>query len=59
MRVLEEQEIAQVNGGIAPFIAVAASFATHHAVRTVGQYILSRGLTTYGIYTAAKWEKSK
>jgi len=59
MRVLDEQEIEQVSGGFAPIIAAVASFATHHAVRSVGQYYLSRGLTAYAIYSASKWRVAK
>lgn len=59
MRALDEQEIEQVSGGIAPLIAAVASFATHHAVRSAGQYYLSRGLSAYAVYSAVKWASSK
>lgn len=59
MRDLNEKEIDEVSGGIAPLVAAVASFATHHAVRSVGQYALSRGLSAYGVYSASKWWSSK
>ncbi|MGK0474025.1 MAG: hypothetical protein ACJAR0_004524 [Candidatus Azotimanducaceae bacterium] len=59
MRVLDEQEIEQVSGGFAPIIAAVASFATHHAVRSVGQYYLSRGLSAYAIYSIGRWASAK
>ncbi|MBT3623467.1 MAG: hypothetical protein HN526_05160 [Gammaproteobacteria bacterium] len=52
IRELSEGEMRSVKGGIVPFVA-AASFATHHAVRTIGQYYLSRGLTSYAVYGVA------
>ncbi len=59
MRTLNTEEIEQVSGGIAPIIAAVASFATHHAVRSVGQYYLSRGLSGYAIYSAGEWMSLK
>ena len=53
IRELPEAEMQSVRGGIVPLVAAAASFATHHAVRTIGQYYLSRGLTSYAVYGAA------
>ena len=53
IRELSEAEMQSVRGGIVPLVAAAASFATHHAVRTIAQYYLSRGLTSYAVYGAA------
>ena len=53
IRELSEAEMRSVKGGIVPLVAAAASFATHHAVRTIGQYYLSRGLTSYAVYGVA------
>ena len=54
-RELTADEIDQVSGGILPVIAVVLSFATHHAVRTVGQYFISRTLTIIATYETAKF----
>ena len=54
-RELTADEIDQVSGGILPIVAVVLSIATHHAVRTVGQYFISRALTIYTTYEAAKF----
>jgi hypothetical protein len=53
IRELSHEEMRTVSGGIVPLVAAVASFATHHAVRTIGQYYLSRGLTTYAVYGVA------
>ena len=53
IRELSEAEMRRVKGGIVPLVAVAASFATHHTVRTIGQYYLSRGLTSCAVYGVA------
>lgn len=54
-RELTADEIDQVSGGILPVIAVVLSIATHHAVRTVGQYFITRALTIYATYEGAKY----
>ena len=54
-RDLTADEIDQVSGGVLPVIVVVLSFATHHAVRTVGQYFVSRALTIYATYEGAKF----
>jgi len=48
---LSEQKT--VSGGILPVLAVIGSFLTHGAVRGVGQYLLSRSLTTYTVFEAS------
>jgi len=42
-----------VNAGILPLAAAVASFAAHQAVRSVGQYYLSRSLTACAVATVA------
>lgn len=53
IRELSHEEMQRVSGGVVPLVAAVASFATHHAVRTVGQYYLSRGLSAYAVYGVA------
>lgn len=53
IRELSHEEMQSVSGGVVPLVAAVASFATHHAVRTIGQYCLSRGLTSYAVYGVA------
>ena len=53
IRELSHEEMQSVSGGVEPLVAAVASFATHHAVRTIGQYYLSRGLTSYAVYGVA------
>ena len=59
MKELSKIEQSAVNGGILPVIAVVGSFLTHGAVRGVGQFLLSRALTTYTIAGAGKWVKEQ
>ena len=53
IRELSHEEMRVVNGGVVPIVAAIASFATHQAVRSIGQYYLSRALTSYAVYSAA------
>ena len=53
IRELSKEEMQSVSGGLLPVVAAVASFATHHAVRSIGQYYLSRALTSYAVYGAA------
>ena len=59
LRELTDEEVSQVSGGLLPVLAEVGSFATHHAVRSIGQYYLSRALTSYSIYNRAVWWKTR
>lgn len=53
IKELSQQEMEAVNGGVLPILAAIGSFAAHAGVRSVGGYIFSRAMTTYGVYSAA------
>ena len=55
MRELNEHEMQSVNGGILPVLAAIGSFAGHMGVRSVGKYVFTRAMTTYAVYSAAKF----
>lgn len=58
IRELSKEVMQNVNG-VLPIVAALASFATHHAVRSVGQYFLSRALTAYAVYGGAAYFSNK
>ncbi len=53
IRELTPKEMKSVNGGLLPVLAAIGSFAAHSGVRTVGGYLFTRSMTTYGVYSAA------
>ena len=53
MMELTEQEMKIVNGGALPIFAALGSFVGHSGVRSVGGYLFTRAMTTYGVYSAA------
>ena len=53
MRELTQEEMKTINGGVLPILAAIGSFAAHTGVRTVGGYVFTRAMTTYGVYSAA------
>jgi len=59
IRVLTQQEMKVVNGGLLPVLAAIGSFAAHSGVRSVGGFLFSRAMTTYGVYSAAASRKDQ
>jgi len=59
IREPSKEEMQNVNGGVLPIVAALASFATHHALRSVGQYYLFRALTAYAVYGGAAYFSNK
>ena len=53
MRELTQEEMQTANGGVLPILAALGSFAAHAGVRSVGGYVFTRAMTTYGVYSAA------